>query len=166
MVLTHARVRELLDYEQDTGIFRWRLKRMGRCRQGSIAGHQMDTGYVLITVGGRVTTAHRLAFFWMNGKWPLNDIDHQDRVRSNNCWNNLRETTQSFNSANSKVRSDSKLGVKGVKRSLTNKKHPFEAQITINRRTRGLGYFATIEEAHAAYMAAAKQAFGAFARAS
>lgn len=87
-------------------------------------------------------------------------IDHKDRNGLNNTRANLRIATQSQNSANSKVRSTNKLGVKGVYQQ----DGRYRANITVNGKRHDLGMFVTLEEARAAYMEAAKKYFGEFAR--
>jgi len=96
--LTADRLRALLDYDQHTGLFRWRLSR-GRCARGSEAGRYAQ-GYVRIRVDGVEYAAHRLAWLHVHGHWPIGQIDHANRVRSDNRIANLRIATPSQNMQN------------------------------------------------------------------
>lgn len=167
MMLTQERLKQLLVYFPETGLFRWRGSRSGVKDLARPAGHN-HLGYVRITVDGRRYLAHQLAVLFMTGSFPPGNIDHKDLNRANNAWSNLRLATCSLNSANCAPRSTNKIGLKGVvrKKGKGHRRRPFIAQITVNRKTRCIGYFATPEEAHSAYLSEARKAFGEFARAA
>jgi hypothetical protein len=156
--ITAERLRELLDYDPDTGWFRWRVSSQ-RVRVGQIAGNYARRGYWDIMVDGRSYRAHRLAWLYMTGKFPDRELDHIDGDGTNNRFSNLREATRSQNMANSRRRSDSKCDFKGVYQ----RDSSCFAHITTNGRQIHLGRFNTPEEAHAAYMAAARLHHGEFA---
>ena len=172
--LTQAEVRRLLDYEPSTGVFTWK-RREDRSVQwngrfaGAIAGgshHDGGSGFRWrICVNYRRYKAHRLAFLYMAGRWPTDEIDHIDGNGLNNAFSNLREATSSQNSANMKLRSDNTSGYKRAS-CWPSKKNPkkFQAHISVNGKQKHLGLFETAEEAHLAYSAAARQHFGEFAR--
>jgi hypothetical protein len=94
-MLTAERLRELLDYDPETGVFTRRIT-TGRNRRWK-AGDKVSgrpsatTGYLGIGIGKRRYAAHRLAWLWMTGEWPKNLMDHRDCDRTNNRWVNLRE---------------------------------------------------------------------------
>lgn len=88
-------------------------------------------------------------------------VDHIDRNGLNNTRSNLRLATQTQNLANAKVRKHNKLGVKGV--FWDKWKNKYKAKITVNKKVIQLGRFNTVEEAHAAYVAAAIKYYGDFA---
>ena len=90
--LTQQRLKQVLGYDPKTGIFRWKVRRPKR-KPGDQAGCLNKEGYVKISVDGASYTAHRLAFFWMTGKWPTPMTDHFNGIRNNNRWENLREVT-------------------------------------------------------------------------
>jgi hypothetical protein len=160
--LTPDRVRELLDYDQDTGILRWKV-RSGPRPAGSIAGSiNQENGYRYIGVDGCVYLAHCLIFLHVLGRWPTDEVDHGDLNHANNAWTNLREAVPQQNCANRPKRSDSGHPYKGISR----KGRKWRAQIVINRRRQSLGYFDTPEAAHEAYVTAAKAVHGEFARAA
>lgn len=159
---TQKRLLELLDYDPQTGVWTWRVRR-GNKRAGSRAGHvRAQDGYVTIHMDGANHLAHSLAYIYMTGTLPDFDLDHRDLVRSNNRWDNLREATRSRNKQNQRVRRDSVTGFKGV----TQHGRTFGARIQAGGSRLYLGSFSTPEEAHAAYLAAAKVHFGEFARAA
>lgn len=100
--LTADEVRGLLDYDPETGLFRWRKPGKGRisCHR-RFTGYVNKKGYVIIGIKYRPYLAHRLAWLWMTGDWPRGQLDHKDRNRSNNKWHNLREATSSEQNLNS-----------------------------------------------------------------
>ena len=54
----------------------------------------------MLTINGKMYRAHRVIWLWMTGKWPENDIDHEDRDATNNRWNNLGDKTKADNNRN------------------------------------------------------------------
>lgn len=148
-------VRDLLDYNADTGEFFWKVPR-GNRRIGSPAGSPDPKGYIVIIIGRRHCLAHRLAWLWMTGEWPNECIDHIDGDRGNNRWVNLREATYSQNNMN-RTRNQRALP-QGVYPS----RERFVAQLNINGKRRHLGVFATPEDAHEAYQQAATHYYGEY----
>lgn len=104
-------VRKLLDYDQSTGVFRWRINASSKAPAGSEAGTKDADGYTVIRFSGRGYKAHRLAFLHTLGRWPLGQVDHRNRVRSDNRWDNLRDATPFQNALNSIPRG----GISGVR---------------------------------------------------
>lgn len=159
--ITAERLRELLDYCPETGVFTWRVS-VGGMKVGARAGCRNNRGYVLIRVDGTIYVAHRLAWLFTTGCWPAEFIDHVNCDRSDNRLVNLREATHAQNQANARLPSNSTVGLKGV----TRRKSRWEAQIKYCGEKKYLGLFDTPEAAHAAYVAAAKGLFGDYARAA
>lgn len=160
MNLTCERLKRLLDYNPETGVFRWKVGR-GPKRVGDVAGC-LDNGYVYICIDGHNYLAHRLAWLYQFGFIGEDHIDHSNLKRDDNRISNLRLANHSKNRANSAKQPNNTSGFKGV----VKKANRWRAQITCNNKTRYLGSFATPTEAHAAYLAAATAAFGEFARAA
>jgi len=160
--ITHARLLEVLRYDSETGEFHWQERVSRSVRVDDIAGLTNRDGYRRITIEGRMYQAHQLAWLYMMGKWCSVMIDHRDGNPSNNRWTNLRPASVSQNNANRRLHRNNKCGFKGVVR---NRWGRFIASIYKNGQRRHLGMFATAEEAHAAYVAAARKLFGEFARA-
>ena len=159
-MLTDQKLRELLAYDLMTGIFTWRVANKNSVNIGDVAGSYSGDGYRKIKIRKRSYQAHRLAWFYVYGEWPLAEIDHINGVRDDNRIANLREATHTENSWNSKKRCN-RCYAKGV--DVVNGR--FRARITAQRKTIHLGCYDTEEEARAAYVAAAEKEFGAFARA-
>jgi hypothetical protein len=164
MAVSFARLRALLDYDPKTGRFTWRRNGLGRfMRKGAIAGTLRKNGYRQICIDQTIYMAGRLAIFWMTGEWPPEVSDHINRAPDDNRWSNLRPATMSQNGANSIDRL-SGVPLKGV--TWDKRVGQYQAQIRVNYRNVFLGRFDRAEDAHAAYVAAAKHYFGDFARTS
>jgi hypothetical protein len=163
MTITLTYLRNILDYNPATGIFRWKYRPGRRTKAGAIVGSVDGGGYVTIKIDGKTYKAHRLAWLHITGEWPENDIDHIDTVRTNNRARNLRDATSLQNQANKSVQRNNRLGVKGVALLPSGR---FGAVIKVNGQQRRLGVFDTMEEASAAYGQAANDAYGEYARIS
>jgi hypothetical protein len=151
-----------LDYDSQTGEFRWR-KRMSRsAKPGDVAGTLHTDGYRRIRIKRRDYRAHHLAWLYMTSRRCPAFIDHRDGDPSNNRWNNLRRATASQNGANARRSKSNASGFKGVSRARSGR---WRAGISKKGRRHHLGIFSTPQEAHAAYVAAARRLFGEFARA-
>ena len=162
-MVTEDRLRKLLRYDPCAGHF-MRLTNRGTQRIGDIAGSINTSGHIQIKIDGRSYLAHRLAWLYMTGAWPLNEIDHIDANKENNRLENLREATKIQNGMNRRAYSNNQSGYKGVHWYKKNRK--FGSHIRVNKKLMFLGLFDTAEEAHAAYVEAARKHFGAFARAA
>jgi len=161
--LNQRRLKELLHYDPDTGIFRWKVyRKRSKAAPGDVAGKRHPSQkYVRIGFDGWMWPAHRLAFLYMIGRWPEQIVDHIDRNPLNNRWSNLREATHSQNRFNSKMTVRNKTGFKGV----SPEGNRWIASIMVSGESHYLGCFATPEEAHRAYCKAAQKIAGEFARA-
>lgn len=164
MKLTQERLRELLDYNPETGIFRWRKDmRRGGIKAGSIAGRvRAKDGRCEIWVQGRLYIAARLAWLYVYGEWPNLDVEHRDVDSTNNRISNLRLATRSQNNGNVPARARNKSGYKGVHWGKSHGK--WVAMIQFQHKHKNLGLFDRIEDAAAAYQTAARELFGEFAR--
>jgi hypothetical protein len=159
--ITHARLREVLFYDPFTGIFRWRIKPRNIV-PGNLPGGRDAHGYWLIRVDRKRYFAHRLAWFYVHGRWPIGEIDHRNGDPLDNRLENLREATRAQQLWNSGLRKNNRIGLKGV--TFYPPTRRWFARIQKHGRTRFLGYHATAEAAHAAYVEAANSEFGEFAR--
>ncbi len=152
--LTAEKLRSILNYESETGIFTWKVSNSNRVKVGAVAGSPNGHGYLCIKVLNRLYRAHRLAWLYVNGSWPKLDIDHINRNRSDNRIANLREVTHKQNMQNASKRSDNTSGHPGV--CWHKQKSKWQARIRHNYKRIYLGYYNTIEEANAARKAAEK----------
>lgn len=157
--LTRARLREVLKYDPDTGWFTWLVRTSIRTAVGQRAGTRHKFGYRLIYVDSVRYREQHLAWFYMYGYWPKNQLDHINRVRDDNRWCNLRAATASQNRANSAVRSQSKLGVKGVQQMRSGR---YRANVRDHGVYVCLGTYDTIEEAVAVHTARHRELHGKF----
>jgi HNH endonuclease len=129
---------------------------------GKIAGSINAQGYRKLQIGGKKKySAARLAWFYMTGKWPRNEIDHKDCDPLNNRLDNLREATRSENLINW-PNFRNKHGLRGVSMHGRSQKF-YKAYICVNGKRTYLGSFKSAEEAHAAYCVAAARLHGEFA---
>ena len=157
--LTAERLRHLLDYDPDTGLFTWKVSPARNVKDGQVAGSINDDGYLRIRFDGKAYAAHRLAWLYMTGEFPPADVDHKNGIRSDNRWANLRAATRTENSANHKGWGTS--GVRGVRWCKKTKK--WQARIRVNGTLYRIGTFSTVEEANACYQGFALLVSGEFA---
>ena len=160
-MLTQERLKELLSYDPETGEFRWLVSK-GTAVKGSVAGSRNSDGYICIQVAGRSYRAHRLAWLYVCGVWPIKDLDHIDRDRTNNLIENLREATRTENNCNVGLQSNNTTGFKGVSFHKANVK--YLARANLNGKSIYLGLFPTAELASAAYQAFALANHNSFYR--
>jgi hypothetical protein len=153
-ILTQARLKELLQYDPDAGIFVWRVNRP-RAKAGQIAGALTMKGHVRIQLDRKVYLAHRLAWLYTHGVWPQNQIDHINRSPQDNRIVNLRDVSHGVNVRNSKMRRTNTSGYKGV--SWFAHRRQWAAQISIGGKNVVLGMFDDPKLAAKAYLLAAKK---------
>ena len=164
-MLSADRLRKLLHYDPETGVFVRVVAGRGRSsRVGDVAGTRRADGYLRLCVGGNVYRSHRLAWLYMTGAWPENEVDHINNDPSDNRWSNLRAATRSQNEANKRARLGKEIGLKGVYFHKQTQK--WRARIEICGKRESLGYFDCPAAAHLAYVIAAEMHFGEFARAA
>lgn len=154
--LTAQRLRELLSYDPETGAFTRLVSTCNRVKVGDVAGTLHHEGYIHIRVGGVIRRAHRLAWLYMMGQWPADEIDHINGRRSDNRWANLRDVSKRNNLENQRrAQAGNKSGLLGVDYRANLGK--WTAQIQVNGKKRHLGTFDTPELAHAAYTEAKRE---------
>lgn len=148
-MLTPERLRELLHYDAETGVFVWKVGRRGNVKAGDRAGCDNGTnGYRVLKVLGITYLEHRLAWFYMTGAWPDEDVDHRNGDRADNRFDNLRAATRKQNLENQKLHCDNTSGYRGV--TMDKRTGRFVARIIHNRRGYHIGVFDTAEQAAAA----------------
>jgi hypothetical protein len=159
--LLQKTVREIFFYDKKTGLLRWKIAIAKNIQIGTVAGAPDSKGRIRIGINYRRYLAHRIIWLWVTGKWPEYEIDHEDGVKYNNAWTNLREATPTQNHFNIGLKKHNTSGYKGV--SLT-PSGTWHAKIRIEGKQTYLGTFSTAEDAYRAYCEAAKKHHGKFAR--
>jgi hypothetical protein len=148
--LTAKYLREILNYDPRSGIFTWAIERRpSPFKPGDRAGCIAAKGHIAIRIDGWTYKAHRLAWLYMTGEWPKDQIDHMNGIPDDNRFENLRECNNAENCQNQGVRSNNTSGVHGVWWSKTHRK--WQTRISVNMKSIHLGFFDSLEEAGAAY---------------
>ena len=162
--LTAERVRELLSYDPETGIFTRRVRTAQRHQVGDRADFLVTggstPGYHRVSIDSERYQAHRVAWLYVHGEWPGKFIDHINGVRSDNRMANLREATAQLNQENLRAprRKNSASGLLGAQWDEQSGK--FRAAIVSSRKRIYLGGFDAPEDAHAAYVTAKRSLHG------
>lgn len=153
--LTQERLKSLLHYDPNTGVFTCIDNLNILWRAGKPIGWLNDSGYVIITIDKKRYRAHRLAMLYMEGRFPPEHTDHIDGNRSNNKYENLRSVTEKENHKNVKLRASNKYGFTGV--GWHKKTCKWRAFITAEEKLIHLGVFESLIDAVAARIRANKQ---------
>ncbi len=143
--LTQSRLKELLSYDPETGLFVNRIERNPRAKQGCSTGYANTIGYVVIQIDREKFGAHRLAWLYMTGEWPIQQIDHINRIRSDNRFSNLRQATFAENCHNMSVACSNTSGHQGV--TWHKGRQKWQAQLAVQGRHFYLGMYDDIDEA-------------------
>ena len=140
---------QALSYDPDTGDFHWKISPKPGIKAGDLAGSINTDGYRQIGFKKKNYLAHRVAFVFMTGSWPVNQGDHENGVRDDNRWSNLRDVTSPVNTQNQrKARKSSKTGTLGVSKQ----GEKYRADISISGKSVYLGLFPSEEQASQAYV--------------
>jgi len=158
-MITHADLLQRLYYDKTTGVFTWTKSLRTARWVGKQAGWIDKQGYRYIRINKRLYSAHRLAWFYVTGRWPSDGVvDHINGNPMDNAFNNLRDVTKKINQENRRKASiQNKSGLLGV--SPNGKRWA----ATINTSENGvckhlyLGTFDTPELAHANYVQAKRR---------
>lgn len=143
-------MKNILNYNPDTGVFVWIKPPNKRIKVGSVAGCLVKTtGYWQIGIGKTRCLAHRLAWYFTYGYFPEENIDHINQDKLDNRIINLRICTVSQNACNAPKHKDNRTGYKGV--DFDKRRNKFRARIRVDNKQTHIGYFNTVEEAARAY---------------
>jgi hypothetical protein len=160
-MITQEHLKNILHYNISTGVFTWKsCSKYKPYKLNNSAGGYSSQGYIDICIDAKKYKAHRLAWLYVYGELPKNQIDHINGIRDDNRLCNLRECTQSQNNKNTSLSKRNKHGIKGV--SFNQGK--FKATCTVDKKTFHLGYFNSALDAKTAYNDFAKLKFGEFYR--
>lgn len=99
-MLTQVRLKDILTYDQDTGEFFWNSGSYQNHVDGSLVGWREKSGYLRVMIDGKRYLLHRLAFLYVNGCFPEEQVDHRNRIKNDNRWCNLREADSHLNACN------------------------------------------------------------------
>jgi hypothetical protein len=151
-MITQDDLKELLHYDPETGIFTWRLnKKGGGASIGKSAGSiNKSDGYRYIKISQTSYSSHRLAWYYHTGQWPIGQIDHINGNRTDNRIVNLRDVSCRDNHCNHEIHRKGRLP------GCCRHRGKWYSYIKIDGKHKALGYYATEEEAHHAYILAKK----------
>lgn len=142
-------MKELFDkylrYEENTGIFYWKISVKGSKGIGKEAGTITKKGYKDVCIEGKKYGLHRVAFILKTGKAPA-CVDHINGIKSDNRWCNLREATYNQNGYNYKG-TGSNTGFKNVYYDPRGVEKKYFVAVVVNGKRISGGYFSTPEEA-------------------
>ena len=136
-MITQSELIELLKYNPRTGCFTWKKKTCLKVVIGKLAGTINSKGYIVITISRKLYRAHRLAWFYIHGVWPKDQIDHVNHVRTDNRIINLREASNLENHKNMSMAKNNTSGITGVNWNKTDRS--WRASITLNLKSIHLG---------------------------
>jgi hypothetical protein len=165
--LTADELRQRLDYDPKSGLFWWK-ERPGNnwwnsTFAGGPAGWLSGRGYIYINVHRRSYRAHRLAWLWMTGEWPTEEIDHIDGDPLNNTWKNLRQATRNENSRNRHVQANNiTTGIRGI--TYSSRRSQWIVRVMADKHSHFGGWFNDLESAKLARNTLVRRLHGAFAR--
>lgn len=157
-------LKRLLTYDSEAGQFYWRVAIPGRHAAGDLGGYPTEKGYIRITVRGQEYAAHRLAWFYMTGGWPKDQLDHINRDKADNRWCNLREATNGENMMNRPRESFAPEGATFLHAPYRGVYYKQAIGLFCARiGNKHIGSFATAEDARDAYLREADRLYGEFA---
>lgn len=158
--ITQERLKQVLHYDPGTGIFTWKVPSGRRVKAGQVAGSPTYKGYVRIMVDNCSKRAHNLAWLYVYGEWPKDQLDHINRVKTDNRIANLRESSPLLNQRNLSKACNNTSGVTGV--TWSRKESKWVAQIVDNHKATRLGAFEDFNEAVSARKAAELRLWGSY----
>lgn len=144
---TLARLKEVLHYDLDTGVWTWLVWR-GIRKAGEVAGTLDEDKYTVIGLDGELYYAHCLAWYYVTGEWPKNEVDHKNHTHRDNSWKNLREVTHQENGRNLSMPRTNTSGFVNI--------HPYESttkgtryvvRMYVNKKLRHIGTYDTQKKA-------------------
>ena len=155
--LTHDRLKELLHYNPENGWFTWRINN-SVAKPGERAGGVNGLGYRMIGLEYKKYLEHSLAYFYMTGEQPTLQIDHLNRNKADNRWENLKHGTRSENGHNKGLSSRSSTGFPGVLAH----GNGFRAVIAVENNPHNGGWFDTIAQARVSRLLLELKVLGRF----
>ncbi|WP_348821259.1 HNH endonuclease [Escherichia coli] len=148
-MITLDELKSNLSYDAESGFFIRKKSSNNKTKVGERAGFYDKKGYLRIMVNKKIYSAHRLAWFYVHGRWPEGQIDHINEIKDDNRISNLREVNQTVNKLNTSMYANNKTGVKGVIHN-NRKGKKYKAYIRFNGVLIYLGGYDTIPHAKTA----------------
>lgn len=142
--LSQNELKRSVNYDRNTGIFT-RIAGTKASKSGSILGSKNSDGYLQIMINRKRYKSHRLAWFYVTGEWPKDQIDHINHDRCDNRFSNLRNASSSINSKNMSKFKNNTSGYNGVGWNKAKKK--WHSYIRIDGKLKTIGYFNNIKDA-------------------
>lgn len=149
-MITQEELKNFVNYDPDTGNFTRIVRLSQNMRVGDIAGckhHKKHNGktYIKFRIKSKLYSAHRLAFLYMNGAFPSDQVDHINGDSCDNRWINLREVKPLENQRNLKKPKHNTSGTVGVQ--WHKKFNKWHARIQVMKKNMSLGLFENFEDA-------------------
>ncbi|MFA6903333.1 MAG: HNH endonuclease signature motif containing protein [Gallionellaceae bacterium] len=151
-MLSQQLLKRILSYDPETGIFTYLEKTAKRISIGKIAGCKTKNGYLVIKINGIRFRLHRLAFLYMTGNLPTNEVDHINHIKTDNRWANLRNATRIQNARNKSGAYKNNLSTGLIGSYKPKDKTKFRAMISVEGKVVHLGYFSNPLDANQAYI--------------
>jgi hypothetical protein len=145
-MITQERLKKIFSYDPETGIFTRRFKTSNSSKLGVVTT-QDSAGYIQFSVDAISKRAHQWAFLYMENYIP-DQVDHDNRNKSDNRWCNLKPSNDKLNRKNMPKRKDNLSGVTGV--YFDNYYQCWRAVIYDDTKRRSLGTFVLKSHAIAA----------------
>lgn len=159
LLMSVGDIRELIDYNPETGVLTAKVNFSGR-QAGSVIGSQTWQGYYAFSLFGKKCFAHRLAWLLHYGEWPSQPIDHINGIKTDNSIRNLRLCSLSQNQFNKPTQKNNTTGVKGVYWNKRDKR--YVASVQFNGKKYSAGHHKDIESAKEAVMKLREKLAGEF----
>ena len=159
-MLTQAELQSQLNYDPETGIFTWKISKSGIKKINQVAGNTDQKGYRRIKINQIIYKEHRLAWLYVYGEFPKIQIDHINRIKTDNRICNLREATTSQNGFNKELNKRNKSGFRNVSWDKHHKK--WKVTLRCNKKEIFIGTFKDIDLANKAAIEARIKYFGEF----
>jgi HNH endonuclease/AP2 domain len=159
--ITAEHLRSIIHYDSETGVFTWLRPnpewKAGRAGDRAGCFHK-SSGYRAIKINSRAYREHRLAWFYVHGEWPKDELDHVNCDKADNRLSNLREASRHQNLANAPAWGKN---LKGADHLPSGR---WRAKMCVKYKQITIGIYDTEQEAHDAYLNAVKNLYGDFAR--